>query len=111
MVLEEAIEAPRVLYGGRHPDSHPLVEVVDPITDTDVDTLEAMGYEAIERYHHPPVSRRTVLFGGVNAVGWDADSMTFVGVGDGRRWGSAQGARVVAEKPLHADVPAAAVEQ
>ena len=111
MALKEAIEAPRVLYGGLDPDSQPLVEVLDPITDTDVDTLEAMGYEAIERYHHPPVSRRTVLFGGVNAVGWDADSMPFVGVGDGRRWGSAGGARVVAETPQPADVSAAAVEQ
>jgi len=95
MGLEEAIEAPRVLYGGFGPDRKPSVEILDPITDADVDTLEAMGYTSIERYLYPPVSRRCVLFGGVNVVGWDADSMTFVGVGDSRRWGSAMGPRVV----------------
>jgi len=36
-------------------------------------------------------------FGGVNAVGWDAEAKTFVDVGNGRRWGSDQGARTVAE--------------
>ena len=54
-----------------------------------------MGYEDIERMHYPVTSRRIVLYGGVNAVGWDNDAMTFVGVGDGRRWGSARGPRVV----------------
>ncbi len=99
MDLPEAIEAPRVLYGGVYPDIQPLVELRDPITDADVDALETMGHAPIERHSDPDPSspRRIVLFGGVNAVGWDADAMTFVGVGDGRRWGDAAGPEVVAE--------------
>jgi len=97
MGLEEAIEAPRVLYGGFRPNIQPSIEILDPITDTDVDDLEEMGYESIERYYYPIVSRRCVLFGGTNSVGWDPDAMTFVGVGDARRWGSAKGPAVVAE--------------
>jgi len=54
-----------------------------------------MGYAGIERMPYPPTSRRIVLFGGVNAVGWDAEAMTFAGVGDGRRWGSARGPAAV----------------
>ena len=97
MDLEEAIAFPRVLYGGFRPNIGPFIEILDPITADDVDAIEAMGYSTLERYLYPPVSRRCVLFGGVNAVGWDEENSTFVGVGDSRRWGSAKGPGVVAE--------------
>jgi len=96
MGLEEAIAVPRVLFGGLDVFGS-YIEVTPPISAAAVDELEAMGHTIVERYSYPAVSRTIVLYGGVNAVGWDADAMTFVGVGDGRRWGSAQGARVVAE--------------
>ena len=95
MGLLEAIEAPRVLSGGLSKTNNTIIEVAGPITDAHIDSLEAMGYEDIERMYYPVTSRRIVLYGGVNAVGWDNDAMTFVGVGDGRRWGSARGPRVV----------------
>jgi len=95
MELSEAIEAPRVLSGGLSTTNSTIIEVAGPITDVHIDSLEAMGYEDIERMHYPVTSRRIVLYGGVNAVGWDNDAMTFVGVGDGRRWGYARGPKVV----------------
>lgn len=96
MGLEEAIAVPRVLFGGLEALGT-YFEVTPPITEADVDALETMGHTIVERYSYPPVSRSIVRYGGVNAVGWDADTMTFVGVGDGRRWGSAKGPRVVAD--------------
>ena len=93
MGLVEAIDAPRVLTGGLS-RAQTIIEVAGPITTNHVDALETMGYEDIERMPYPPASRRIVLYGGVNAVGWDTVAMTFVGVGDGRRWGSARGPAV-----------------
>ena len=96
MGLEEAIAAPRVLYGGGKALA-PYIEVTTPITDAHVDALEAAGHTPVQRLHYPPSTACAVYYGGVNAVGWDSDAMTFVGVGDGRRWGAAKGARVVAQ--------------
>ena len=96
MGLAEAVIAPRVLFGGVKALA-PYVEVTAPIIDSDLNILEDMGHTPIERLHYPQATACAVYFGGVNAVGWDTQEMTFVGVGDGRRWGSAQGARVVAE--------------
>ena len=96
MGLAEAVIAPRVLFGGVKALA-PYIEVTTPITDSDLDELEAAGHIPVERLHYPQVTACAVYFGGVNAVGWDTQKMTFVGVGDGRRWGSARGARVVSE--------------
>ncbi len=96
--LEDAVIAPRVLFGGLDMKI-PYIEVKEPITEADIDALEAMGHDNIDRYYYPPVSRRIVLYGGVNAVGWDGGTASFVGVGDGRRWGSAQGPESVAQTP------------
>jgi len=96
MGIVEAVIAPRILFGGVK-SLAPYVEVTTPITTSDLNTLEDMGHIPIERLHYPQVTACAVYFGGVNAVGWDPQEMTFVGVGDGRRWGSAQGARVVAD--------------
>jgi len=96
MGLEEAIATPRVLFGGGDVLA-PWMEVATPITDAHIDALEGAGHAAAKRVHFPPTTACAVYFGGVNAVGWDADAMTFVGVGDGRRWGSAKGPRVAAD--------------
>jgi len=96
MGLENAVVAPRVLFGGGEALA-PYIEVTPPITEADLDSLEAAGHTPVQRLHFPPTSACAVYYGGVNAVGWDAQAMTFVGVGDGRRWGSAKGARVVAQ--------------
>ena len=96
MDISRAVAAPRVLFGGSSGLS-PWIEVAPPITDADADALEAAGHATVKRVHSPPTDACALYFGGVNAVGWDAEAMTFVGVGDGRRWGSAHGPRVVAE--------------
>ena len=96
MGLVEAVSAPRILFGGVKALA-PYIEITTPITDSDLNVLEDMGHIPIERLRYPQLTACAVYFGGVNAVGWDTQEMTFVGVGDGRRWGSAQGARVVAE--------------
>jgi hypothetical protein len=95
MGLEDAIAAPRILYGGGETLA-PYIEVTAPITDEHVDALENAGHTPVQRLHYPPSTACAVYYGGVNAVGWDSSAMTFVGVGDGRRWGAAKGARVVA---------------
>ena len=96
MRLGDAVTAPRILFGGVEALA-PYIEVTSPITDSDLNVLEAAGHIPVERLHYPQVTACAVYFGGVNAVGWDAEAKTYVGVGDGRRWGSAKGARVVAE--------------
>lgn len=72
-----------------------------PITDSDLDSLEAAGHTPVERLHYPRVTACAAHFGGVNAVGWDFEAMTFVGVGDGRQRDSAKGPRVVADPPTN----------
>ncbi len=97
MGVRDAVDAPRVLWGGIT-SIRAWIELVDPISEEDVQALEQMGFENMTVMRYPPPPDSTMAgFGGVNAVGWDAQAMTFVGVGDGRRWGSAQGARVVVE--------------
>ncbi|MCW8984178.1 MAG: gamma-glutamyltransferase, partial [Thermoanaerobaculales bacterium] len=67
MGLEEAVAAPRVLYGGS-PNLAPFIEVSTPITDADIDALEASGHPPVQRVHYPPATACAVYFGGVNAV-------------------------------------------
>jgi len=93
--LRDAVTAPRVLWGGRT-SLRAFVEVAPPISEADIEALEDLGYEGMTWISFPPPIQEFVKFGGVNAVGWNADAMTFVGVGDARRHGSAQGPRAVA---------------
>jgi gamma-glutamyltranspeptidase/glutathione hydrolase len=98
MKLDDAISAPRVLWGSADVKSSVQIEVTPPITDEDVQALEEMGFEDMIVLRYPPQPGEILAgFGGVNAVGWDAEAMTFIGVGDGRRWGSTQGPRVVVD--------------
>jgi gamma-glutamyltranspeptidase/glutathione hydrolase len=98
MGLGDAVTAPRVLWGGLT-QGVVTIEVVDPITVDQVAALEEMGYEGVIAVHYPPERLRFMVdFGGVNAIGFDARTGAFTGVGDPRRWGSAMGPRVVADR-------------
>lgn len=96
MDLAEAVEGPRVVSAGSG-RADAIIEVASALDAEQADTLEGMGYSALERLASPPSSRRIVLIGGVNAVGWDAANLHYVGVGDGRRWGWAGGPEVIAD--------------
>jgi gamma-glutamyltranspeptidase len=97
MSLREAVAAPRILWGGL-PDVSLFIEVVDPITDADVENFEHMGFAAMTPLHYPPKGKtKAGDFGAANAVAWDPDTGVFTGVGDPRRWGSAMGPRMVAK--------------
>jgi gamma-glutamyltranspeptidase/glutathione hydrolase len=97
--IRDAVNAPRVLWGGLR-WIRAWFELADPITNEEVQAVGQMGFErmTVLPFPVPDEPEDTILtnFGGVNAVGWDADTKTFVGVGDKRRWGSARGPRAVA---------------
>jgi gamma-glutamyltranspeptidase/glutathione hydrolase len=96
MGVRDAVVAPRVLWGAG--DNHPVayLELVDPITEENVDLLEQMGFEGMIVLRYPPPNPIALAdFGGVNAVAYDSQTGVFTGVGDPRRYGSAMGPRVV----------------
>jgi gamma-glutamyltranspeptidase/glutathione hydrolase len=90
MSLREALVAPRTLYAGRQ-DPKTMVEIRDPITAADADEIQAMGFDNMERLAYPPTTRRVVVFGGINAIAFDSQDQSWVGVGDAHRWGFALG--------------------
>jgi gamma-glutamyltranspeptidase len=109
--LRDAVIAPRVLWGGTA-SLRAFVEIAPPITEIDIQNLEAIGHDGMTTVSFPPVISEFVKFGGVNAVGWDNERMTFVGVGDPRRWGVARGPAAVANRrPDRHDDPATSVRR
>jgi hypothetical protein len=75
-----------------------FVEVAGQISEQEIDDLEKIGYEAMTVLRYPPPGDDTMAkFGGVNAVGYDPQTGSFTGVGDPRRFGVAEGPRVIAE--------------
>ncbi|MCG6948141.1 MAG: gamma-glutamyltransferase [Acidobacteria bacterium] len=96
MGIRDAVCAPRVLWGGMS-RRRAFVEVAGRVSEQDVDDLEQIGYEAMTVLRFPPPDDDTMAkFGGVNAVGYDPQTLSFTGVGDPRRNGFALGPRVVA---------------
>jgi gamma-glutamyltranspeptidase/glutathione hydrolase len=94
--LREAIEAPRVLWGGRK-EVNIEVEIAGPITEDYVRAFNEMGYtHPVEPGYFPADPSELVNFGGVNAVAFDPESVTFIGMVDPRRGGLAEGPRAVA---------------
>jgi gamma-glutamyltranspeptidase/glutathione hydrolase len=105
--LREAVTAPRVLAnrstaeiktkGCRTARTDPLpeekiyVEVIEPITLEQADTLVLRGFSEQKRVslRNPAYDRRS--FGGVNAVMVDPSTGLLIGVGDPRRHGGAAG--------------------
>jgi gamma-glutamyltranspeptidase/glutathione hydrolase len=98
MGIRDAVTAPRVLWGGVDEGKRAHIEIVDPISESDVATLERIGYEDITVLRYPPTPGDWTIanFGGVNAVAFDPKTVSYSGVGDPRRFGSAMGPRVVA---------------
>jgi gamma-glutamyltranspeptidase len=97
MELPNAMAAPRTLWGGIR-RYRPFIEIKDPITDADADAVQAMGYDEITRYHYPATSREIVNFGGINALAYDAENRSWVGVADAHRWGSDLGPREISHQ-------------
>jgi len=96
MGVRDAVIAPRVLWGAGDNDPVAYLELVDPITEENVDLLEQMGFKGMIVLRYPPPNPITLAdFGGVNAVAYDSQTGVFTGVGDPRRYGSAMGPRVV----------------
>ena len=93
--LRDAVAAPRVVWGGIK-SLRAFVEIAPPITDADITALEGIGHSGMTTVSFPPVISEFVKFGGVNAVGFDPETGSFIGVVDPRRGGLAEGPRVVA---------------
>ncbi len=93
--LRDAVAAPRAVWGGMT-SLRAFVEIAPPITDADITALEAIGHSGMTALSFPPIISEFVKFGGVNAVGLDPTTGSFVGVVDPRRGGLAKGPRVVA---------------
>jgi gamma-glutamyltranspeptidase/glutathione hydrolase len=98
MGLRDAITAPRVLWGGTDP-ARPYLEMARPHRRADADALERFGLGEVYRLQFPPRQIDLTFFGGVNAVSFEPDLGTFVGVGDPRRNGFALGPATVSEIP------------
>ncbi len=95
MGVRDAVAAPRVLWGGG-PSAAAWIEVIDPITKSDVRALKRMGFAGINTLRYPPRGKTKMNdFGGVNAVAYDLETGGFTGVGDPRLFGSAMGPRLV----------------
>lgn len=89
--LREAIEEGRIVYGVERPGLH--LEIMPPNTMAQVEQLKQRGYEEIFLARLPTPMGRLSRFGAVNAIQFDAQTGTMIGVGDPRRHGSAVGVR------------------
>jgi gamma-glutamyltranspeptidase/glutathione hydrolase len=97
--IRDAVVAPRVLWNGANDPARICIEIADPITRKDADTLQTFGFDHMFRLDFPPVPRADLaFFGGVNAVFYDPTTGIFSGVGDPRRSGFAEGPRAVLER-------------
>ncbi|MEJ2580647.1 MAG: gamma-glutamyltransferase [Acidobacteriota bacterium] len=100
MRLRESVAAPRILWGGMT-RRRAYVEVGGQISEDEIEELERIGHEGMTVLRFPPPGDDTMAkFGGVNAVGYDPQTLSFTGVGDPRRNGFALGPRVVAGQSL-----------
>ena len=97
MALDDAVAAPRVLWGGVT-GLRAFLELAPPVTGAVADELESWGFEGMTRVGFPPDVTELVKFGGVNAVAFDPSTGAWVGVVDPRRGGLAAGPRVVAPR-------------
>ena len=96
--LCEAVAAPRALWGGNL-TSRVYLEMVDPITAEQADTLQERGFTKQERLTFPATPLDLTDFGAVNAIFIDPADGTMVGVADPRRQGVARAER---EAPVDA---------
>ena len=94
LTLREAVEAPRVLWGGGG-DRKVYLEIAGKLDDAFADTLQQYGYTDVYRLRFPPRQSDLNAFGAVNAV-LISDDGSAVGVGDPRRNGTAVAAGAAA---------------
>ncbi|NWG00671.1 MAG: hypothetical protein HXY19_06975 [Thermoanaerobaculaceae bacterium] len=85
--LAQAMEFPRVLWGGRK-ENKVYLEMAAPIDDRQADELQRRGFTNLYRLRFPPRDIDLAAFGGVNAIAVEGDG-TLVGVADPRRQGCA----------------------
>ncbi|MCU0234290.1 MAG: gamma-glutamyltransferase [Thermoanaerobaculales bacterium] len=98
MELREAVVEPRVLWNSASNPPRVCIEIAEPISRRDADTLRSFGFEHQFRLAYPPEGDANIgFFGGVNAVAYDGRSGVFSGVADPRREGFALGPRALAE--------------
>ncbi len=96
MSLREAVEAPRVAWGGMQ-EINVEIELAGANTEAYVEAFNAAGYEhPVESVSFPADPQELTNLGGVNAVAFDPVSGTYTGVVDPRRGGLAMGPRAVA---------------
>jgi gamma-glutamyltranspeptidase/glutathione hydrolase len=91
MTLAEAVEAPRVLWSEGDTTRGLLLEVLPPVSEKDVRTLQAMGYDEGFQARFPSPYLDLYRFGGLNAVYRDPVTGRLTGVGDPRRMADARG--------------------
>ena len=87
--LCEAIEAPRVLWGGPA-SGHVFLEMAGPITEEQAEALAMRGFPEQTRIQFPATPYDMTNYGSVNAIFIDPADGTMVGVGDSRRQGVAR---------------------
>jgi gamma-glutamyltranspeptidase/glutathione hydrolase len=99
MGVRDAVIAPRVLWNALHDPPRVCLEIADPVTKDDADTLQNWGFEHQFRLEYPAIpAGDSAFFGGVNAVLYDPATGIFSGVGDPRRSGYAEGPRAVVKR-------------
>jgi gamma-glutamyltranspeptidase / glutathione hydrolase len=84
----EAVADARVMWSGL-PEDTVYLEMVDPITEAQADTLKERGFTRQKRQTYPARPIELTEFGGANAVFIDPVDGTVVGAGDPRRQGVA----------------------
>jgi gamma-glutamyltranspeptidase/glutathione hydrolase len=101
--LCEAVTAARAVWSG-FPDDTVYLEMVDPITDAQADTLKERGFTRQKRQTYPATPIELTEFGGANALLVDPADGALVGVGDPRRQGVAVAPRDGPPDPAEAHV-------
>ena len=96
MNAEDAINAPRIAWGGTDV-KEVNIELVDPITEDDMAALGNAGYEHWRVVRFPGTSKMELSLGGVNLATHDFETGVFTGVIDGRRGGLALVPRAISE--------------
>jgi gamma-glutamyltranspeptidase/glutathione hydrolase len=91
MTLADAVQAPRVLWSEGDTTRGLLLEVLPPVTERDVRTLQSMGYNEGFQARFPSPYLDLYRFGGLNAVYRDPATGRLTGVGDPRRMAAARG--------------------
>ncbi len=89
LALQEAVAAPRAIWGSNWAEPRAFVELAGEITPERADALEKRGFKGIYRLMFPARLMDISAFGGTNAVAIDPRTGVLSGVPDPRRSGAA----------------------